>query len=1164
MTHFSKPIKYILFLFVFLILAGRPVLSDDTCIFSVTPDEVPPNIVFLLDNGAESEHVVWHDEYVNTTTVVPGGTITWDDTSVTTGFDNDQGYSLIVHGGTYYLVKILADLSADDYGNGLTSASNTTIDNVVWATFTVNGRTIRIPAKPSAVVDGDGVKDNSTIFRYTKNYLNWLFYGDYDGSDLPDKSRFYYAKKAIFTVAEQTQRLAYFGIYAFESTNKGASNVQPLGFVYDGGGTVDSNFVNNVNNLGTFNYSPLAEGLASVGGYYGSPSSGVVGVYCQKNFVIVITSGMPSKDQATAAGSSPGALADYDGDGEGVIPLDTGDVTIPTNIDADTYLDDVAYYLYNNDIVDYRDGFQNVLTYTIGFMGNPESNAYLINASNNGNGELNNYVTTSDKYGGYHLFAEDPSNLSEKVMAAVTAILSKTSSFTAPVVPVTRTTSGNRIYLAFFKPNDDPNSNFWEGNVTKFGLSTQGKIINADGMTESTWPNGAIKEDAVPYWETIDWADTSKANGVNYSARKIYTYLGVNSDLTNAVNSFSVANSASLLLSTYDDTTGPLELTSISGTFSAGDILVGQDSGATGKIASISGNEYTLLNDGDRTGSFRIGERVKSGANVGTIANAGTTELINFVRGADVKDEDEDGTTNENRSRIVGDPLHSEPVVVYYGDIDRDNDASTHIETTIVFFGANDGMLHAVNDIDGTEAWSFVPPDLLPELKNILEASTHQYYVDSTPAVYKKDNDDDGIIEPLDGDKVYLICGERKGGTSFFALDVTDPDVPKFLWRIADTAGTPAATTVIAELGESWSIPVVGTVKTSGADVDVVFIGGGYSSGNTSGRGIFAINVSTGAVVKEFKYDAAAADDTVHMAYSIPSKIFALDRELNGYIDKLYVGDTGGQVWRIGKFNPADFDDIDENIDNWEIHRLFTARCNESDCADTVDNDSDTLVDNNDVSKFFYPPTVTLEDEYDLVFIGSGDRDDPCNDDTYDTLYAIRDNHETDALVLPVEFADLVNAETDLIENPGYTAPDFSGGDLGWYLQMEQGDKALAESVVFNTILYQTTFLPNNELCVPGGYANLYALDYLTGAPALDFDNDGDTDSDDAKKIIGGGIPSKPVVVITETGIAKILISASSTNPDAASENTEAGVTSTDLVFPSVNFFLRWWRGLFD
>ena len=50
---------FITTLFVLMIiLSGNYGMADDSCMFSVTADEVPPNIVILLDNGAEMKQVI--------------------------------------------------------------------------------------------------------------------------------------------------------------------------------------------------------------------------------------------------------------------------------------------------------------------------------------------------------------------------------------------------------------------------------------------------------------------------------------------------------------------------------------------------------------------------------------------------------------------------------------------------------------------------------------------------------------------------------------------------------------------------------------------------------------------------------------------------------------------------------------------------------------------------------------------------------------------------------------------------------------------------------------------------------------------------------------------------------------------------------------------------
>jgi Tfp pilus tip-associated adhesin PilY1 len=116
------------------------------------------------------------------------------------------------------------------------------------------------------------------------------------------------------------------------------------------------------------------------------------------------------------------------------------------------------------------------------------------------------------------------------------------------------------------------------------------------------------------------------------------------------------------------------------------------------------------------------------------------------------------------------------------------------------------------------------------------------------------------------------------------------------------------------------------------------------------------------------------------------------------------------------------------------------------------------------------------------------------------------------------------------------------------------GEKVLAEGTLFYKTYYVPTFTPNDEACVPGGAGKMYALRYLTGGAALNFGGAGSIRSDE----IGGGIPSKPVMVITQDG-QKLLISVGSTNPEATSEETGAGIVAVDPLAPPINLFYLWW-----
>lgn len=100
---------------------------------------------------------------------------------------------------------------------------------------------------------------------------------------------------------------------------------------------------------------------------------------------------------------------------------------------------------------------------------------------------------------------------------------------------------------------------------------------------------------------------------------------------------------------------------------------------------------------------------------------------------------------------------------------------------------------------------------------------------------------------------------------------------------------------------------------------------------------------------------------------------------------------------------------------------------------------------------------------------------------------------------------------------------------------------------------------------MPGGNAKLYALNYLNGAAVIAFsDTDGDGDNDLTRSVLlGGGIPSKPVTVITAEG-TKLFISVGSTNPNAASQSIGAGIIGVDPLYPKRNFFYLWWREIFN
>jgi type IV pilus assembly protein PilY1 len=591
--------------------------------------------------------------------------------------------------------------------------------------------------------------------------------------------------------------------------------------------------------------------------------------------------------------------------------------------------------------------------------------------------------------------------------------------------------------------------------------------------------------------------------------------------------------------------------------------------------------------------------------------------LIKFIHGLDAYDDNGNGNTTEKRQWIMGDILHSKPKIINYNSYDFNATSENNCtwsgtdpyNKTVVYVGANDGMLHAFRDCDGEELWAFIPPDILPDLKN-LRGAGHRIFVDGTPTAYIYDADDDGNIES--GDKVILLFGLRRGGGAYYALDVTDPETPKYLWKI-DSSNSD-----FAQLGQSWSTPTLGKIKNaSNEDLIVAFIGAGYDNdnedgryGNTQGftdadvviptadagptaktstgttvlprdgsaaltnspkgRGVYAFKVATlnssgvptiatsPVKVWDFTYANSGTNATLvynakRLMYSIPADVAALDTDYDGYIDRLYVGDTGGQMWRISAYHPNSGTDpylpyaravINTTNDPWFGKIIFDANA--------------ALLNSSDKGrKIFYKPSVTLEKGGTYgVYFGTGDRAHPLNTAVTDRLYGLIDrgqktSEEIDEDVLVNVTDNCLQASSDTCVGSTLDALLTDTSKYGWYIKLSDraGEKVLADALAFNKVAYYTTYRPvatNANSCTPGnlGESRLYAVDYKTGEAVLNFDEDNDTDAENATagnrralskegKVLrkedrsvrlGVGIPSGLVVLMPPSGDAELLI----------------------------------------
>ena len=835
----------------------------------------------------------------------------------------------------------------------------------------------------------------------TGNYRNFLQISGPGGS----RSRFGLANGVIHSYVDTVDGVR-FGAMAFnrdsagntvkyDSVNKleyvsGDSRDDPLAAPWDANGGQMLGFVDEMKNgktslfnkLSSFkndSWSPLAETLFDAGTYFQSGFKNESGdIYnspvqypCQKLYILIISDGKPNKDNRPGLSS----IGDLTGDGKA------------------GQLDDVAKYLFNLDLTGgtYHTP-QNIKTYTIGFS---VDDTLLKETARVGGG----------KY--FYVYSSQSFNIAFQTFIA--EVLKESTSYVAPVVPISqmeRTSSGNRMFLAMFKPTE---RSFWKGNIKKFRIAEKdelpihaGDILDKTGSLAIDPSTNAIKKESISYWSKTADGGEVELGGIGEvllnrtTSRNIFTYLGSNPNLANSSNTFDKSN------------------------------------------ASITPTTLGLPFD-DITGREKI---------------------INFIHGLDSYDENRNGILNEKRDWILGAFIHSRPVVVHYVGAPGCEDRS------VIYAGANDGMLHAFDNgvplnaektewTDGTgdELWAFIPRNFLPDLKN-MNGEALQFFVDGAPKAY--------IERDVSGNltKAILIFGMRRGGNHYIALDVTNYNNPILLWDISPS--TPG----YEELGQTWSTPLLGKIRY-GADTKwVAFIGGGYDQNqdlanplsDTKGRAVYVIDIFTGNLIWSYSY----AKNT-KMKYCIPSDIARVDTDGDGKIDRLYVGDAGGQMWR--------FDIGDSDTSKWTGKILFDS------------NPGESLK-----RKIFYPPDVTLEKgNYEMLFFGTGDREAPKEKTVINRLYAVKDKNLSKILT-----------EDDLFDVTGVEAT-FATVDAksGWYIRLgDVGEKSLSTSVVFHGVVYYTTFTPSfgkpGDVCFLGeGTARLYALKYRTGYAALDLDDDG-------------------------------------------------------------------------
>lgn len=474
-----------------------------------------------------------------------------------------------------------------------------------------------------------------------------------------------------------------------------------------------------------------------------------------------------------------------------------------------------------------------------------------------------------------------------------------------------------------------------------------------------------------------------------------------------------------------------------------------------------------------------------------------SSDDIKWAMGVDVDDDDADGSNVDQRQDIFGDPLHSKPVAIDYGNDD-----------IRVLIGTNAGFLHMFKDSDDSvsESWAFIPSALYdiiePLRKN--QADTKVYGMDGPISIYfdnknlNSDGLNDGIIDASGDDRVWAFAGMRRGGKNYYGLDITNPNIPKKLWDAPIEGGKGD----FKELAQTWSKPQIAYIKAFG-DKPLLIFGAGYDTNKDAairsedniGRGIYIVEAETGKRVWALTPDINGFKGK----HSIAADITTLDSDYDGYIDRIYAADTGGDIWRIdmpgtstsefSHFKLAELGSNKATEDRRFFYKPLVARTIYSKVSETT-VDGSTVI-------------TRLDTPYDAIVIGSGNRSKPTGTNEKDQLFMIRDentvtkSYKTNApdTIVP---ADLMQMNSDPFGNALDDVDDFVDLEVdlakfnGWRYELGTGEKSLAAATVVGGVAYFTSFTPasdtstENQCSLSGGGGSLYAFHLHYGTKVYD------------------------------------------------------------------------------
>ncbi len=645
--------------------------------------------------------------------------------------------------------------------------------------------------------------------------------------------------------------------------------------------------------------------------------------------------------------------------------------------------------------------------------------------------------------GGEYFLADDVQSLTIALLDIVTDITDRSLSFAAPAVAVNTFNRTQNLNDLYMTTFAARETLHWPGNLKKYRL-LDGVIVDRYGVPAVDPDDGFFIEEATSFWSSPQDGNKVEAGG--------------------ALENLPDPSVRTL----YTDISAESDLTVAANALSPANVL------------SFEEADFGLT---------------------GSASEPSIEELIRWARGEDIRDDDNDPDTTVRK--FMGDPLHSTPAAVVYGGTAASPDA-------VVYAATNDGYLHAIDAETGVELWAFVPREFLRNLSKLYfnpDAQYKNYGIDGDIVPVIKDVNDNGLVDAGDGDFVYIIFGMRRGANSYYLLDVTNKNRPILKWILDQE-----------EFGQSWSRPTIARMNIDDGNLNddqaVVVVGGGYDpahdtmphpeTADTAGNGIYFIDLETGKELWSVGLDSADLE-LAEMTRAFPSQIRVVDINGDGFANRMYAADLGGQLWRFD-IHPGE---KGGNLVSGGVIAQLGAEGNEPASIE-------------DTRRFYTSPDVSIFNDnlqnrrFVAISIGSGYRAHPLDTGNADRFYSIRDKDVFNTLTQDDYTNYDIVKDADLVEVSGTVGTVIGENDRGWKFTLPPDQKVLSTSVTFNNEIFFVAFSPDTASaasCETGrGHNFLYRVSVKNGDPIADLSEiaPGSEDDERVEELAQGGIAPSP------------------------------------------------------